>query len=65
MSALWVFVVKILSILWLFILKDLGKIIKICEADCGTKIIKIVWDYAEAILGLWYCIVSRAKLRLY
>ena len=52
-----VFFDGVLSMLWLFISKGLGKAMRICEADCDIKIVKTVWDYAEAILGLWYNIV--------
>ena len=38
-------------------LRDLGKAIKICKADCDIKIIETVWDCAEAMLRLWYGIV--------
>ena len=38
-------------------LRDLGEAIKICEADCDIKIIKTVWDCAEAMLRLWYGVV--------
>ena len=30
---------------------------RIYKADCDTKIIKTVWDYTEAMLGLWYGVV--------
>ena len=39
------------------ILRGLGKAIRIYEADCDTKIVKTVWDYAEVMLGLWYGVV--------
>ena len=56
-NALRVFSGGVLFILWLFILRDLGKAMRIYKADCDTKIVKIVWDYAEAMLGLWYSVV--------
>ena len=31
---------------------------RIYKADCDAKIVKTVWDYAKAILGLWYGIVQ-------
>ena len=30
---------------------------RIYEADCDAKIIKTVWDYTEAILGLQYSVI--------
>ena len=51
--------------LWSSILRGLGQAIRICEADCDAKIIKIVQDYAEAMLGLWYNVVGYAKSQLY
>ena len=57
MSALHVFVDRVLFILWLSISRDLGEAMRICKADCDTGIIKTVWDYAEAMLRLWYSIV--------
>ena len=38
---------------------------KICKADYNTKIIETVWDYAEAMLRLWYGVVSHARSQLY
>ena len=51
-SALRVFVDKVLFILWSSISKVLGEAMRIYKADCDTKIIKTVWDYTKAILGL-------------
>ena len=45
--------------------RDLGEVIKICEADCDTEIVETVWDYAEAMLRLWYGVVGYAGSRLY
>ena len=41
-SALQGFTSGVLSILWLPILRDLSEVIKICEADYGTKVTKAV-----------------------
>jgi len=46
-------------------LLELSRIMLRLYWDCSTEIIKIVWDYAEAMLGLWYYIVGCAGLRLY
>ena len=64
MSALRGFTSGVLSILWSPILRDLGGVIRICEADCGTKVTKAVlrlyYGYAETVLRLsktvvWCC----------
>ena len=43
----------------------LGEAMRICEADYDTEIVETVWDYAEAMLGLWYGVVGYAGSRLY
>ena len=65
MSALRVFINRVLFILWLSISRGLGKAIRICEINCDTKIVETVQDYAEAMLGLWYGVVSYAGSQLY
>ena len=52
-----VFVDEVLCMLWLSILRGLGEAIRICKVDYDINIVEIVWDYAEAMLGLWYSII--------
>ena len=56
-STLRVFIDGVLFMLWSSISRGLGEAIRICEANYDVKIIKTVWDYAKAILRLWYGIV--------
>ena len=56
-SASRVFIDGVLSMLWSSISRDLGEAMKICEVDCDAEIVETVWDYAEAMLGLWYGVV--------
>ena len=60
-----VFIDGVLSILWLSISKGLSKAIRMCKANCNTKIVETVWDYAKAMLGLWYSVVGYTRSRLY
>ena len=56
-NVLRVFADGVLFILWSPISRELGEAIKIYKIDCDTEIIETVWDYAEAMLRLWYNVV--------
>jgi hypothetical protein len=51
-SALWGFANRVLSILWSPILRDLGEVIEIYEADCGTKVAEAVLRLSKTVLRL-------------